>query len=156
MTARPIDRRAISTLAIALGLAAASCIDAFEPQVGAPLAARCDDADTDPNVDVSFAFDVVPVFDDLCDSCHYPDGRSPTGIQVGGLDLSSYALLRAGGTVRDTRDVIPGQPCASGLVQKVSPLPPFGARMPLDGPPFMTEQQIQLFHDWIAEGAREN
>jgi hypothetical protein len=38
-------------------------------------------------------------------------------------------------------------------VQKISAAPPFGARMPLDGPPFLSASQIQVISDWIAEGA---
>jgi hypothetical protein len=161
MSQRPCKGRGALALVVAVGVllataTGAGCIDAFQPDVGAPLSARCANVDSNPDVDVSYARDVAPVFEDLCDSCHMPDGRSPTGIQVGGLDLSSYARLRAGGAVRGSGDVIPGQPCDSGLVQKVSVFPPFGGRMPLSGPPFMTAQQVQLFHDWIAEGAREN
>lgn len=157
---RPFERRAIVALISALApapvLGAAGCIDAFEPEVGPPLAARCDDADSDPAVDVSYTREVAPELDEYCGGCHTPEGRSPTGIQVGGLNISTYASLRAGGAVRGTDNVIPGQPCASGLIQKILPYPPFGARMPLNGPPFLEAHDIQLFHDWIAEGAREN
>ena len=152
-----IHRRGLGPLALALSLSASGgCLDAFSPEVGAPLAAQCNDADSDPGVTVSFERDVEPLIDDHCASCHYPDGRSPIGFQVGGFDLSSYARLRAGGSVRGEREVVPGRPCASGLVQKVSPFPPFGARMPLNGPPFLTDDEIRLLHDWIAEGALEN
>ena len=157
MTERPAVRPGVLALAIALGgTASAGCIDAFQPEVGAPLAAECNDADRDPGADVSFTRDVEPIFDAHCAGCHYPDARTPIGVQVGGFDLSSYARLRAGGSVRGEQEVVPGRPCASGLVQKVSQFPPFGARMPLNGPPFLTDAEIQLLHDWIAEGALEN
>jgi len=57
---------------------------------------------------------------------------------------------------RNPKIVVPGQPCASILYLKVDEAPPFGARMPLDGPPFWTEDEIQRLHDWIAEGAGDN
>jgi hypothetical protein len=38
----------------------------------------------------------------------------------------------------------------------VGEAPPFGARMPLNGPPFLDERDRQLLADWIAEGADDN
>jgi len=143
-------------LATALLAAVASCGDVFTPEVGAPLGAQCSDTDSDPGVTVSFQRDIQPIFDESCASCHTPDGRSPIGLQVGTFNVSTYAGVRAGGAVRGQREVVPGRPCASGLVQKVSVFPPFGARMPLNGPPFLEDHEIQLLHDWIAEGALEN
>ena len=75
---------------------------------------------------------------------------------MGGLDLTSYATLREGGVVSETDIVVPGRPCDSVLVQKISGSPPFGARMPLGGPPYLSEDEQQLVRDWIAEGARDN
>jgi hypothetical protein len=150
-----VNRRSALTLLL-VAAAGAGCGNAFTPEVGAMLGAQCNDADSDPGAAVSFQSDIEPLFDKSCASCHTPDGRSPIGLQVGGLNLSSYARVRAGGAVRGERDVVPGRPCASGLFQKVSLSPPFGARMPLNGPPFLEDGEIQLLHDWIAEGALEN
>jgi len=144
-----------ATFIVALATAG-GCGTDFTPEVGAPLGDQCNDADSAPGVTVSFHRDIEPLFDEYCLSCHSPDGRSPIGLQVGGLNLSTYARVRAGGAVRGEREVVPGRPCASGLVQKVSLFPPFGARMPLNGPPFLEDDEIQLLHDWIAEGALEN
>jgi hypothetical protein len=52
------------------------------------------------------------------------------------------------------RIVVPGNPCRSLIVEKVREYPSFGGRMPLNGPPFLTDEEIQLISDWIAEGAR--
>ena len=85
-----------------------------------------------------------------------PHGRATTGgfgFAVARLDLTSYAALRAGGATAGGDIVLPGTPCSSILWQKLSEGPPFGARMPLNGPPFLTDDQISLIHDWIAEGA---
>jgi hypothetical protein len=49
-------------------------------------------------------------------------------------------------------DVVPGNPGASLLVEKISPNPRFGARMP-DGFPPLTDDEIQLIVTWIQEGA---
>jgi hypothetical protein len=55
-----------------------------------------------------------------------------------------------------TRIVIPGKPCDSIIVQKLGLAPPFGARMPYNGPPYLSAAELQLIRDWIAEGALDN
>ena len=132
------------------------CIRALDPQVGAQVAAACDDADSDPTTAVSFAGNVVPLLGEYCTVCHTPSGATPIGVEIGGLDMSTYATLRTGGGVSQERIVVPGSPCASVLVQKVSVGPPFGARMPQNGPPYMADDEIRVLHDWIAEGAHDN
>ena len=89
-------------------------------------------------------------------SCHTPTNGSPSGIQLGGLDLGSYDSLRVGGYQSGQAIVVPYEPCSSAIVGKVSPTPPWGARMPLDGPPYLSEEEQQLLRDWIAEGALDN
>jgi len=138
----------------ALVLALAGCIDALDPEVGPPSTARCLDDDSDPGTAVSFTRDIQPIFDDRCKFCHYPTGGAPIGLDFTGLDLSSYRTVLAGATTSVV--VVAGKPCASIIVQKVSQGPPFGSRMPLNGPPFLTDGQIQLIHDWVAEGALAN
>ena len=91
----------------------------------------------------------------MCLPCHDPKGDSPQGYQTGGLDLTSHATLMAGGVNSAADIVVPGEPCASRLLQKVGPTPPSGSRMPLVGNPLTTELQ-QKIHDWIAEGAQDN
>jgi hypothetical protein len=36
------------------------------------------------------------------------------------------------------------------------PTPPFGSRMPYNGPPFYSPEDRAVLRDWIAEGARNN
>lgn len=138
----------LAVLVIA-GLAPAACLDPFAPDVG-PLspAQTCDD-DLDPARAVSFRTDVSPIFRRACDRCHRPGGD---GVQESGLDLSTYASLRAGGSRSVGTIVVDGQPCSSVLWQKIGPAPPFGARMPRNDPP-LAEADRALIHDWIAEGA---
>ena len=50
---------------------------------------------------------------------------------------------------------MPGDACGSILVQKLGDAPPFGARMPLEGPA-LGAPEIQLIVDWIVEGADDN
>ena len=138
-------------------LAAVACLpDSFSPDVGEPLVQLCEQGDSDPGTTVSWSADILPLFDDQCFFCHSPEGRAPIGIEVGRLDLSTYTTLRAGGAISGDDIVHPGDPCSSVLVEKIEEYPSFGARMPLNGPPFLTDQEIQLIRDWIAEGARED
>jgi hypothetical protein len=141
-------------------LAAGGCLADVEPDVGALRAGTCMSRDSDATHDVSFARDVLPLFQRPggqggC-TCHQPSNRSTPGIDQSGLSLDSYrSLLRGGNNSRDAI-VVPGDPCASIIVQKVSSAPPFGTRMPPGGPPFMTPAEIALLADWIAEGAHDN
>lgn len=77
-----------------------------------------------------------------CSSCH--QGSRFPDLTDAGTD-AIYKILGS--------YVIPGDPLASGLFDKVNCDPPFaGARMPLAGAPLTTEQQ-GLIYDWIAQGA---
>ena len=116
---------------------------------GAPATGPC--VDSDPDVDVSFGRDVRPLLSRSpggC-SCHATNTTS-------GLNLGSYDRLLQGGTNSGEQIVVPGEPCASVLVQKLGLAPPFGARMPYNGPPFFTAEERRLVEDWIAEGAHDD
>lgn len=143
-----------------VALLLAGCLDALDPQVGAPLVDRCVNQDSDPRNDVSFSRDILPIFKKEAGpvgcTCHQPTDPNPLGFEQTGLDLSSYTGLRAGGSNSMAAIVIPGQPCESILWQKISAGPPFGARMPFSGPPFLSDAQRRLIADWIAEGAHAN
>jgi hypothetical protein len=147
------------TRAVLLGLALAALAACLAPDVGPPLAGVCSNADTQPDVPVSFATQIRPLLNRSTGgcSCHMPTSGGPgTAIQLSGLNLGSLSSLRAGGLTSGARIVVAGEPCASILYQKVDEAPPFGSRMPLGGPPFFTEQELDLLHDWIAEGAADN
>jgi hypothetical protein len=136
---------------------AAGCLDQLEPSVGAPLRAACQDADHDPSHDVSFAADIDPLIHEYhCRTCHTPGGATPIGLEVSGFDLSTYETLRAGGARSMAMIIVPGQPCESVLLQKVGEGPPYGARMPLNGPTYLEDEDLEVISDWIFEGARDN
>ncbi len=143
-----------------LALASPACIESVEPDVGLLQSAPCLNDDLDPTEDVSFRDDIMPQIlmppVTGCLQCHAPDAPTPIGFEVSGLDLSSLGAAARGGANSDGTAIIPGQPCQSIMFQKVSAGPPFGARMPLSGPPFLSELQLALVHDWIAEGAKDN
>ncbi len=110
------------------------------------------DAPGDPGVTVSFANDVRPLM------LRSPGGCTPChlGRITSGLDLSSYDSMRRGGTNSGSNIIIAGKPCESILPKKLGPVPPFGSRMPFNGPPYWSTAELQLLHDWIAEGALDN
>jgi Planctomycete cytochrome C len=141
-------------------LAAGGCIEDLRPDVGPAAQAPCVDEDSDPATEVRFGSDIVDTIFARevtgCHQCHRPTAPTPLGFEVGGLDLSTATSLMAGGVVSGSDIVMPGRPCESILLQKVSPGPPFGGRMPLNGPPFLNDEERQLIHDWIAEGALDN
>lgn len=139
----------------------AGCIaDSLEPDVGPLRAGLCKPKDSDPAHDVSFRHDLQPIFKRPLGmagcSCHLPTSSRPTGLQLTGLDLSSYQGLRRGGNQSGSDVVIAHDPCDSLIVQKVSSAPPFGSRMPSDGPPYLSPAERNLLADWIAEGALDN
>lgn len=135
----------------------AGCLDTLGPTVGPPQGEACDASDSDPGLDVHFAADLLDgVFADSdidCARCHTGDGE---GLRQSGFDMTSYATVRVGGGRSGASIVIPGDPCDSILVQKLDVSPPFGARMPRNGPPFLSAAQLQMVRDWIIEGARDN
>jgi hypothetical protein len=141
-------------------LCASACIAELEPEVGELRTGVCEPEDTDPGHDVSFMNDVLPLLDRPgseggC-SCHMPTSMRPFAIELTGLDLGSPQTIRRGGKTSGSENVVPGDPCASILLQKVGPAPPFGARMPQGGPPYLTPGERDLIADWVAEGARDN
>lgn len=72
-------------------------------------------------------------------------GPPPEGYRL----TSHAATVSAADRVR----VVPGQSAASELVRRVRGQA--RPRMPLDGPPFLDQDEIQLIEDWIAQGARD-
>ena len=158
-TPRP-RRPTIALLLCAGALGLSACLAELEPEVGPLRAGTCISKDSDPMLQVSFAKDVLPLFQRSggqggC-TCHQPSNRSTPGIDQSGLSLETYRTLVRGGNMSRENIVVPGDPCSSIIVQKVSSAPPFGTRMPPSGPPFMTPAEIALLADWIAEGAHDN
>jgi mono/diheme cytochrome c family protein len=140
---------------LALLLLATGC--ALEPKLGAPTHEACTNTDTDPGHAVSFARDIVPILDEYhCADCHTPAGKTPIGLIVGGLDLTSYATLRAGGVRSMAQIVVAGDACSSVLLQKLEAGPPYGSRMPLSGPEYLDDEDLELISDWIVEGGHDN
>jgi hypothetical protein len=148
-------------------LAAAGCDVMYEPDVGklqppdaepgpAPddsgvvmTAGKCDDSS--PMVSVSFSRDIRPMLSKSPGGCTCHSSNTTSG-----LNLGSYENLKHGGMNSGTRIIVPGKPCESILPQKLGLAPPFGARMPYNGPPYFSAAELTLVRDWIAEGALDN
>lgn len=141
------------------GLSLSACIEQLEPDVGEVRAGLCRPRDSDPNSAVSFSEDIQPLFEREqgggC-GCHISGEGRASGIQQSGLDLTNYRSLMRGGDMGGEQTVVPYDPCASILVQKVGPGVPFGNRMPPAGPPYWTPNERRLLSDWVAEGAYDN
>ncbi len=94
---------------------------------------------------VDYATQVQPIFNSNCTSCHGSNG---------GVDLRSFsALMSSVGNNYGTNVVVPGDPDASGLVDKIEPSPQFGNRMPTGGQ--LNQTEIDMIRLWISEGANE-
>jgi hypothetical protein len=156
-----MKRRFVARIVLLVCCAASGCIaEQLEPDVGPLKTGLCKPEDSDPSHNVSFHNDILAIFKRPpgmagC-SCHLPTSTNSSGLRNTGLDLSSYKTLRRGGNQSGGNVVIPHDPCNSLIVQKVSSTPPFGARMPVDGPPYLTPVERTLLNDWIVEGALDN
>ena len=99
-----------------------------------------------PGEAVTYAH-VAPIFAARCAKCHADKGVM--GPAPEGYRLTSYAATLA--TVDRVR-VVPGKPLASELVRRIRGQA--RPRMPFDGPPYLTDDEIRLIEDWITQGAR--
>jgi len=95
-----------------------------------------------PAGEVSFAADVLPVFEQNCTRCH------GSARQSGGLRLDSFAELMAGGN--DGAAVLPGDAASSMLVEMVT-----SGEMPRSASP-LPDEQIQTIIQWVDAGALDN
>jgi len=101
------------------------------------------------------------ILNPACVACHTDEGRVPAGAAPGlnlktGVSIAN--LVNAGSTGKPgSVRVIPGNPSGSYLIQKLEGAPDIvGLRMPRNGPPFLTTEQIALIRQWIQNGAPNN
>ncbi len=91
----------------------------------------------------SFAKDVLPIFEQNCQTCHG---------NFGGWDASSYQTVMTTGEHGPV--VIPGDSTNSLLAKKLLGTQEEGAVMPPSGK--LADDLIQIILDWIAAGASDN
>jgi mono/diheme cytochrome c family protein len=89
---------------------------------------------------------IAPILAMRCAKCHTDNGIM--GDAPEGYRLTSYDAVTSS---EDRARVIPGNPPASELLRRIrgQSLP----RMPLDGPPWLSAEEIALVEEWIATGA---
>ena len=90
--------------------------------------------------------DVQAIFNRRCVICHSDNsklGRAPEGLRLGTL-----GQILAGG---ERAVVIPGRPELSAIWRRITGLE--SPRMPFDGPPWLSDDDVRIIRDWIAQGA---
>ena len=112
-----------------------------------------------PTPTVTFSTQIQQqIFNPACTACHTDEGRTPSsnlnlksGVSIS--NLVNVASVGKAGAVR----VIPGNPTGSYLIQKLEGASDIvGLRMPRNGPPFLTTEQVTLIRQWIQNGAPNN
>lgn len=104
---------------------------------------------------VSYADDVLPIFQLRCQGCHRPGGTSGIGLCL--PEPRSYGLIVEQPSRQDARWtlIVPGDAVSSLLFLKVSSdKPPVGERMPQVGGA-LADDEIELIRAWIDSGAAE-
>jgi hypothetical protein len=118
-----------------------------------------------PNLEPTFSSIQANIFEatdssgrTACVNCHTNVGRIPAG-QLNLLHDAAYDQLvnRASSEQTNLNRVTPNNPDASYLVRKLEGSAGItGVRMPQNGPPFLTQGQIDIVRRWIELGAPRN
>lgn len=95
---------------------------------------------------VSFKDEIVPIIEAKCLECHDIENAK------GGLNLSSYTLLMAGGL--SGNNVVPGNPEESLLIRLL--YGQVGEIVEMPKGRILKEEQRDLLEKWVKEGALNN
>ena len=141
-------------LAITLAIGAAACDETISTVTGPT-----------PDLEPTFSSIQKYIFEtndssgrSACVHCHTNLGQPPAG----GLnllhDLAYDQLVNFASTeIPSLKRVSPGSPDTSYLIHKIEGRAGIvGRRMPFDGPPYLTDGQIQTIQRWIELGAQHN
>lgn len=103
----------------------------------------------------SFAWIQTNIFDAICAVTCHVGAAAPKGLQLDAAN--SYALLVGvpSDEVPSLNRVSAGAPDDSYIIVKISAsdVRRVGDRMPRNGPPYLSDIQIQAIRDWIQAGA---
>lgn len=99
----------------------------------------------EPVKSVSFKEQVAPILVKKCAGCHNAKKTS------GGLDMTTFALLRKGGKAAGATIIEPGDPDGSQLIELVRP--DGEPRMPYKQPP-LSQEEIRALESWVKQGAK--
>ena len=92
--------------------------------------------------------DIAPILLGRCAMCHMPNGMM--GAPPENYRLDSYAETIS---TTDRARVVPGNALASELYRRV--IGHAKPRMPFNGPPYLSEPEIEHIGQWINDGARD-
>ena len=144
------QRLARSWLLIALLSLAPGCV---ESGLDVPI------PESDPGVEPSsFAEIQTMIFEPMCAlSCHR-SGAAPKGLSLQANTAHKHLVNVAAAEAPGLMRVAPGLPDQSYLVIKVASSDPRrkGARMPRNGPPWVSRAQIRALRRWITAGAKDD
>ncbi|MBI3773662.1 MAG: c-type cytochrome [Gammaproteobacteria bacterium] len=100
---------------------------------------------------VSYASDILPILQQNCFECHQTGGK---GEKASALNMETYAGLMKGTKYGPV--INPGKSLTSTLVLLVEGRANQVIKMPHDGRPSLSDQQIQAIKAWIDQGAQNN
>jgi hypothetical protein len=92
------------------------------------------------------------IFTPICTQCHIGAG-APQGLRLDAANSYAMIVNVASSEVPALLRINPGNPDSSYLVQKIQGNAAQGVRMPANGPPYLTQAQIDLVRGWVAAGA---
>jgi mono/diheme cytochrome c family protein len=118
------------------------------PATAVPVEARLVPVAVDAAPAVSFAEEIMPIFERSCVSCHGEPGEDGEIVVEASLDMTTYEGIMAGSEWGSV--IEPGDPGESLLLDMVKV-----GDMPEDGDP-LDPAEIELIETWIAEGAENN
>ncbi len=132
-------------------------------------AAGCDEklrdiAGPTPNLEPTFSAIQRDIFNapdsagrPACTGCHNAQGAPFAGrLNLTGAGAYAQLVNTASANKPGATRVLPGNPDASYIIQKIEGTPGIvGQRMPMNGP-FLTPGQIAIIRRWIQEGALNN
>lgn len=95
---------------------------------------------------LSFSHDIYPLLEENCLNCHHNPG-APLGLSM----VTHEEIMR--GSVNGPV-VIPGQGDRSEILLRVTGKS--HPRMPMNGPPYLSDLEIELIRSWIDAGAKDH
>ncbi len=107
---------------------------------------------------VSFATSVQPILDANCTECHSSSGIASFLDMTSGNSYANLVNIASTMTTGAGDRVEPGDSAESVIYQRISTigLDASESRMPLDGPPYLSESDQLTIKTWIDEGALNN
>ncbi len=138
-----------------IALAAHGCAsDATQSLDGAQRGMQSDAAVQEQAISWIEIYDQVLVPNE-CVKCHGKAAELDLSLEHGHENLVGVAAK--GGKCASTamQRVVPGDPGASLLLDKLMDMPLCGARMPVSPRALVTQQQLELVRAWIAQGAKK-